>query len=143
MARGECHCWVPYPNESHKNKNGTWKCVDKYECVRDLGADGKGKSTFCRRKNLNIADYDEALKTLISMRNTLLLPPVDTASKKRIDALDKAIKAMKFCKFTASEIFDDYWNMNYLAYTELACRRLNEIGVVGKEGDSWTYDKGE
>lgn len=32
----ECTCWVDYPNESHKFKNGKWKCVDNYECVRKL-----------------------------------------------------------------------------------------------------------
>lgn len=32
----ECTCWVKYPNESHKHKSGKWKCVDNYECIRDL-----------------------------------------------------------------------------------------------------------
>ncbi len=34
MAKGECTCWNDYPNEHCKNENGSWKCVDKYECVR-------------------------------------------------------------------------------------------------------------
>lgn len=33
---GECTCYVEYPNESHKHKNGHWKCIDDYECVRPL-----------------------------------------------------------------------------------------------------------
>ena len=32
----ECTCWVKYPNENHRFKNGRWKCVDKYVCIRDL-----------------------------------------------------------------------------------------------------------
>ena len=26
----QCSCYMPYPNINHKNKNGTWKCVDRY-----------------------------------------------------------------------------------------------------------------
>lgn len=51
MKDYQCSCWVHYPNESHKKKNGTWKCVDRYECVRDL-VDGKNwdAATHCKRK---------------------------------------------------------------------------------------------
>lgn len=31
-----CTCWAEYPNKSHLLKNGKWKCVDKYKCVRPL-----------------------------------------------------------------------------------------------------------
>lgn len=27
----DCSCYVGYPNESFKKKNGKWKCVDCYE----------------------------------------------------------------------------------------------------------------
>lgn len=33
-----CSCWVKYPNESYKCKNGKWKCVDNHYCVHDLEA---------------------------------------------------------------------------------------------------------
>ena len=29
----QCTCYCPYPNRNHLNKNGTWKCVDKYELI--------------------------------------------------------------------------------------------------------------
>ena len=29
----ECRCWLDYPNEAHKKRNGEWKCVDQYRCV--------------------------------------------------------------------------------------------------------------
>ena len=32
----ECTCYMQYPNECHKHKNGKWKCVDNYECIRPL-----------------------------------------------------------------------------------------------------------
>lgn len=27
----DCSCYMPYPNERHRHKNGKWKCVDNYE----------------------------------------------------------------------------------------------------------------
>lgn len=30
----QCSCYMPYPNECHKNKNGKWKCVDKYRPIK-------------------------------------------------------------------------------------------------------------
>jgi hypothetical protein len=32
----ECTCWRKYPNPNHKKPTGKWKCVDNYECVRQL-----------------------------------------------------------------------------------------------------------
>ena len=29
-----CSCWREYPNQSHKHRNGKWKCVDQYKCIR-------------------------------------------------------------------------------------------------------------
>ena len=49
MSKWDCSCWVNYPNKAHRKRNGEWKCVDSYECIRDRkGYDGK---THCRRKN--------------------------------------------------------------------------------------------
>lgn len=30
----QCSCYMSYPNECHKNKNGKWKCVDKYRPIK-------------------------------------------------------------------------------------------------------------
>ena len=30
----QCSCYMPYPNISHKKKNGKWKCVDKYRPIK-------------------------------------------------------------------------------------------------------------
>ena len=27
----DCSCYMPYPNERHRHRNGKWKCVDRYE----------------------------------------------------------------------------------------------------------------
>ena len=47
----DCSCWAHYPNKSHKHKNGHWKCVDDYICIRDL-IDGRyyDACTHCIRK---------------------------------------------------------------------------------------------
>ena len=30
----QCSCYMPYPNENCKRKNGKWKCVDKYKPIK-------------------------------------------------------------------------------------------------------------
>lgn len=30
----QCSCYMSYPNERHKNKNGKWKCVDRYKPIK-------------------------------------------------------------------------------------------------------------
>ena len=52
----DCSCYMPYPNERHRNRNGSWKCVDKYE-PSDYKASGKyfNPCTYCI-KNVKVAD---------------------------------------------------------------------------------------
>lgn len=53
----DCSCWCKYPNTNFKRADGTWKCVDKYECVRDLQKRtcGQGK-THCKKKEVKNND---------------------------------------------------------------------------------------
>ena len=47
-----CSCHLHYPNNLVKRKNGKWKCVDRYECVKDLDPQSKCRfieNTKCRR----------------------------------------------------------------------------------------------
>ena len=47
----QCSCYMPYPNENHRCKNGKWKCVDKYEQVEDYEPKSiYSVKTRCRRK---------------------------------------------------------------------------------------------
>lgn len=41
----DCSCHRMYPNEMHRNKNGTWKCVDRYRPCKH------------QRKYMNTLDY--------------------------------------------------------------------------------------
>lgn len=31
-----CSCWCEYPNENLKFKNGNWRCIDNYKCIRPI-----------------------------------------------------------------------------------------------------------
>ena len=33
----QCSCYLPYPNECLKRKNGKWRCVDKYRPIESGG----------------------------------------------------------------------------------------------------------
>ena len=50
--RGECTCWVKYPNKAHKHDNGKWKCVDCYVNVRQLNESTTAKKTRCLKREL-------------------------------------------------------------------------------------------
>jgi len=46
-----------------------------------------------------------------------------------------------FCEWVASEIIDEeLWELNHGAFAEIACRKLNKLGIVKKEGDMWVYE---
>lgn len=49
----QCSCYLPYPNESHKQKNGRWKCVDRYEPIEFDRKSLYSPITKCVRKEMN------------------------------------------------------------------------------------------
>ena len=49
---------------------------------------------------------------------------------------------IEFCNWVAEEIFGaegDYWEKVQDAFPELACRRLQKLGIVHKEGGTWLW----
>lgn len=46
-------------------------------------------------------------------------------------------KAGQFAEWVAEEIFDDNWEYNKDAFAELACRKLEKLGIVRAKGDEW------
>lgn len=53
MANGECSCWCPYPNKNMKRKNGNWKCVEEFICIKDykdFNGRSRGEKTKCVKK---------------------------------------------------------------------------------------------
>lgn len=47
--RWDCSCYMPYPNKGHKNKNGSWKCVDRYEPITMEQKSWHSPCTHCRK----------------------------------------------------------------------------------------------
>ena len=54
-----------------------------------------------------------------------------------IKALEKEPKTGQFAKWVATEIFDENWEYNKDAFAELACRKLEKLGIVRAKGDEW------
>ena len=57
-------------------------------------------------------------------------------------AKQMAIKALEqepynFAKWVAREIFDENWEYNKDAFAEIACRKLEKLGIVRAKGDKW------
>lgn len=51
--------------------------------------------------------------------------------------------AEQFAKWVATEIFDDNWEYNKDAFAEIACRKLNKLGIVASKDDVWTLKESE
>jgi hypothetical protein len=46
-------------------------------------------------------------------------------------------KTEQFAKWVATEIFDEMWEYNKDAFAEIACRKLEKLGIVRAKGDEW------
>lgn len=72
---GYCTCYMDYPNTCHIHKNGKWKCVDDYECIRNIEQiELKGlpfprvlRKTKCIRKGERMSK-DEIINTMKSLK---------------------------------------------------------------------------
>lgn len=56
------------------------------------------------------------------------------------DAMSMAIEALGFTDWVAKEIFSEDMDD---AFAELACRRLEKLGVVKADGNEWVLKVGE
>lgn len=45
--------------------------------------------------------------------------------------------SLKFAEWVARELFDENWELNKDAFEELACRKLEKLGIVRANGDVW------
>ena len=46
-------------------------------------------------------------------------------------------KTEQFAKWVASEIFDEMWEYNKDAFAEIACRKLEKLGIVRAKDNEW------
>ena len=51
--------------------------------------------------------------------------------------LEQEPKMEQFAKRVATEIFDDMWEYNKDSFVEIACRKLEKLGIVRAKGDEW------
>jgi len=59
------------------------------------------------------------------------------------DLFKKAMASLDFANWVADEIFDDMWEYNKDAFAELACRKLEKLGIVRANGDEWELAESE
>lgn len=61
------------------------------------------------------------------------------------EAADAIEELMRFAYFVAREVVvtDEEWELNNLAFPEIICRKLNNLGVVSKAGEMWHYEPPE
>ena len=57
-------------------------------------------------------------------------------------AADVIEELMRFAHFVAREVMvsDEEWELNNMAFPEIICRKLNNLGVVSKNGELWHYE---
>jgi len=56
------------------------------------------------------------------------------------ESVELGLGAIDFCKWVASEVTnEELWKVNSESFAEIACRKLNKLGIVDKQGDSWVY----
>lgn len=84
----------------------------------------------------DVIPFEDTIKMLHGMRADNLNLNV-LYIKDKYNALGMAIEALRFAKWVAEEIFDDYWEWNEDAFAELACRKLAKLGIVRAKGDVW------
>ena len=96
--------------------------------------------------------YDELVKRLrdaakMSEALAVLLPHSEgnAVAKLYRDAADAIEELMHFAHFVAQEVVvtDEEWELNNLAFPEIICRKLNNLGVVSKDGEMWHYEPPE
>ena len=81
-------------------------------------------STYMRETGIDEMPYEYATKA------------IDDAPT--IVAISSKVKQWKdFAVWVANEIFDDTWEYNKDAFAEIACRKLEKLGIVKAIGDEW------
>lgn len=64
------------------------------------------------------------------------------------DSIDVAIDTMRkyqqledFARWVATEVIDEeMWTYNHLAFAELACRKLVQLGIMQESDGEYTYE---
>jgi hypothetical protein len=52
-------------------------------------------------------------------------------------------KGQKFAEWVADEIFDEEWENNKDSFAEIACRKLEKLGLVRQEDNEWIKESSD
>jgi len=59
-----------------------------------------------------------------------------------IDTMNKYQQLEDFARWVAAEIIDEeLWTYNYLAFAELACRKLVKLGIMQESNGEYLYEE--
>ena len=85
---------------------------------------------------------DEAIRMLTRLKDQINFEWTD--AQKKMDALNVAIEALSaqpdssFITWLLDKIWDeDMWELNWQAFPELVCRKLEKLGYVKRKGDEY------
>ena len=99
------------------------KAIDTYD---KFGYWGPGLIPLVSEDRVKLVPYihyDDVIKCI------KLIPSVQTEQKTG--------HWKDFAVWVAKEIFDDAWEYNKDTFAEIACRKLNKLGIVKAKGDEW------
>jgi hypothetical protein len=82
---------------------------------------------------------------------TITLPDNDsvarfdyTVQEVNVEELLKERKQLRdFAVWVADEIFDEYYEDNARTFSEIACRKLYQLGIVKRDKEIWIYEPSE
>lgn len=82
---------------------------------------------------------DEAIKQLETY--TIPCGKYKVAYDLAIDTMRKYQQLEDFARWVAVEVIDEeLWTYNYLAFAELACRKLVKLGIMQESDGEYTYE---
>ena len=92
---------------------------------------------------------EEAISHLYTYSSTM--GSGQTTQEQHEDSKRVAIETMRkyqqledFARWVATEVIDEeMWAYNYLAFTELACRKLVQLGIMQESDGEYLYEEGE
>lgn len=62
--------------------------------------------------------------------------------KEVTDIVRKYQQLEDFAKWVAEEVIDeDMWTLNHLAFAEIACRKLVQLGIMQESDGEYSYEK--
>lgn len=82
---------------------------------------------------------DEAIKQLETY--TIPCGKYKAAYDLAVDTMRKYQQLEDFARWVATEVIDEeMWTYNHLSFTELACRKLVQLGIMQESDGEYTYE---